>query len=314
MPSVAPESPAALRLQSLVGRGRALELEGLPFPTQQIQASYEAAVVAGDGEGADRLLRRSELLLETVARDWAWIRELLRRTDELRELARRVGIDVDHLDSRVGNARTQLKSAPLSAGSLQKAAASSSAALAVLNDLLPKYCVQEGRKLGARLKEAQRRGEDVTEATAKFRAFLGAVQVVHVTEAAEGLIQLRHAIARIPKAPTIAVIPAANEEEEILNEARNLARRLHRIRGQARDAQSAARLMTQVRAVLSDGRRYGTPEEEIEALWSEVDRLTQERRAAEPEPAAAEPVAVDDPVAELLEPPPVRPRASPRAR
>ncbi|MCI4329044.1 MAG: hypothetical protein L3J86_05615, partial [Thermoplasmata archaeon] len=90
--------------------------------------------------------------------------------------------------------------------------------------------------------------------------------------------------ARIPRAPTAAgypaPAPAGSEEEEILLEARKLARRLHRIKGKAHDAQSAARLMTQVRAALSEERRYGTPEEEIEALWNEVDRLTKERNPA----------------------------------
>src|ERR1700686_2976861 len=39
--------------------------------------------------------------------------------------------------------------------------------------------------------------------------------------------------------------------------------------------------MAEVRAALSEDRRYGTPEEEIEALWTEVDRLTKERQLGE---------------------------------
>ena len=84
---------------------------------------------------------------------------------------------------------------------------------------------------------------------------------------------------RIPRAPAVPTI-SPKEEEEILLEARNLARRLQRIKTSARDAQSAARLMTQVRAALSEDRRFGTPEEEIEALWAEVDRLTQQKKRA----------------------------------
>ena len=38
--------------------------------------------------------------------------------------------------------------------------------------------------------------------------------------------------------------------------------------------------MAQVRAAISEDRRYGTPEEEIEQLWAEVDRLTHERNRA----------------------------------
>ncbi|MCI4372866.1 MAG: hypothetical protein L3K02_04395, partial [Thermoplasmata archaeon] len=60
----------------------------------------------------------------------------------------------------------------------------------------------------------------------------------------------------------------------------------------ARDAGSAARLMTQVRAALAEDRRYGTPEEEIESLWLEVDRLTREhRRAGEAPPGGKRPEA-----------------------
>ena len=102
--------------------------------------------------------------------------------------------------------------------------------------------------------------------------------------------------------PMPAISVPSEEEEEILMEARNLARRLHRIKSKARNAQNAARLMTQVRAALSEERRVGTPEEEIEALWDEVDRLAKERTAeatdpgdaavpetGEPEPVESEP-------------------------
>jgi len=93
------------------------------------------------------------------------------------------------------------------------------------------------------------------------------------------LVECRRAIVRIPRAPALPPI-APDEEAEILLEARNLARRLQRIKGRAQNAQSAARLMAQVRAAISEERRTGTPEEEIEQLWQEVDRLTRERKRA----------------------------------
>ena len=46
--------------------------------------------------------------------------------------------------------------------------------------------------------------------------------------------------------------------------------------------------MSQVRAALSEDRRYGTPEEEIEALWLEVDRMTREHRQAADSPVIPE--------------------------
>ncbi|HEV8050727.1 MAG TPA: hypothetical protein VGP88_09075, partial [Thermoplasmata archaeon] len=202
--------------------------------------------------------------------------------------------------ARVGNARARLKSAPLSQGSLEKAAASASASLAVLNDTIPKFCIQEGQALGVQIRVARNRGEDVTEATRAFSKFLRSVQDEHLQTTARQLIEVRRAVARIPRAPTVGAVPppVGNEEEEILLEARKLARRLQRIKGKAHDAQSAARLRDQVRAALSEDRRYGTPEEEIEALWNEVDRLTKERTPTSAPGAAKsrEPTVVATPV------------------
>ncbi|MCI4329298.1 MAG: hypothetical protein L3K01_06855 [Thermoplasmata archaeon] len=272
------------RLRRLVEHGKTLEAEGLPFPTDQIRTAVESSLAEGNREQAEKILVRAETLLASATRDWTWVRGLLQREDELRELALRLGIDLEHLDARVGNARAQLKGAPLSQGSLQKAAASASAGLAVLNDTIPKFCVQEGQKLGVSIRVARNRGEDVSGATQAFARFLKAVQDEQMVETARLLLEVRKTVARIPRAPTAAgypaPAPAGSEEEEILLEARKLARRLHRIKGKAHDAQSAARLMTQVRAALSEERRYGTPEEEIEALWNEVDRLTKERNPA----------------------------------
>lgn len=296
------------RLRRVVEQGSALEAEGLPYPTEEIRTAVETALSEGNRDQALKLLIRAETLYASAARDWSWVRALLERADEFRAVAQRLGLDLEHLDARVGNARERLKSAPLSQGSLEKAAASASAALAVLNDTIPKYCVQEAQKLGVQIRVARNRGEEVGEATKAFSKFLRSVQDDHLLATAEQLIQVRKAVARLPRAPTVGGVPAsgASEEEEILLEARKLARRLHRIKGKAHDAQSAARLMTQVRAALSEERRYGTPEEEIEALWNEVDRLTKERKSGAKPGGAGGPVA--PPAADRLAALPETPR------
>lgn len=282
---IIPRSEIRERLQALVARAGGLDREGLPFPTEQVQQGVERAIAQGDLERAALLLRQSESLLDKAAVDWTWLRELLRRADEMRELAERLGVDVDTLDQRVGHPREQLRTSGLSKGSIERAAASASLALAVLNDTIPKYCMQDARRLGERIRTARDRGEEVDSATRQFRAFLAAFQTEPASVFGGALLELRRRVAQIPPAPTLPSLTREPEEEEILVEARNLARRLQRIRGKARDAQSAARLMAQVRAALSEDRRFGTPEEEIEALWNEVDRLTRERseRAAPPE-------------------------------
>ena len=282
------------RLDALAARAHALESEGLPFPIDQIRETFDAALREGSTTRALAIVKRGEALLTRVGPDWTWVRELLKRADELRTIAQTVGVDVAHLDTRVGNPRRRLMSEPLSAGSLEKAAASASLALAVLNDAIPKFCLQEAQQLGGSIRRARNRGEEVLEATQAFSRLLQAVQDHHIPTAAQRLIELRRAVVRIPRAPAVPLV-TPSEEEEILLEARNLARRLQRIKGKAQNAQSAARLMAQVRAAISEERRYGTPEEEIEVLWAEVDRLTREkRRASEGPPVAPEALAEPD--------------------
>lgn len=301
-----PHEELRRRLEAVAQQGQRLQQEGLPFPTDQIEDAFEEAVRSGAGDTAALVVKRAEALLARVSRDWGWVRELLRRVDELRAISQELGVDLAHLDARVGNPRARLLADPLSAGSLEKAAASASLALAVLNDAVPKFCLQEAQALGTSIRRARDRGEDTKEAAVAFSRLLQAVQDENLPTAAQRLVETRRIVARIPRAPTVARI-SAKEEEEILLEARNLARRLQRIKTNARDAHSAARLMTQVRAALSEDRRYGTPEEEIEELWREVDRLTQEkRRAAVPPPEAeteAEPSAEPALAAATPEPP-----------
>jgi hypothetical protein len=298
------------RLEHLSAQGHALELEGLPFPTLQIRESFEQAVAEGAPAQAALVVKGGESLLVKVSQDWTWVRELLRRADELRAIASTLGVDLQHLDARVGNPRTRLQTDPLSSGSMEKAAASASLALAVLNDAIPKFCVQEAQNLGESIRRARNRGEDVRDAARIFTLLLTAIQDQNLATSAQRLVETRRSVSRIPRAPAL---PTTNphEEEEILLEARNLARRLQRIKGKARDAQSAARLMAQVRAALSEERRYGTPEEEIEALWLEVDRITRERKfaadAETPGPERAPREVVE--VVEVEEPSPLDPMA-----
>ena len=288
MPQTVPPSEAELRsrLERISAQAHTLELEGLPFPTEQIRESFEQAIQAGTVEKAALVIKGAESLLAKVLQDWTWVRELLRRADELRAIAATLGVDLQHLDARVGNPRVRLQTDPLSSGSMEKAAASASLALAVLNDTIPKFCVQEAQNLGESIRRARDRGEEVREAAASFTQLLQSIQDQNLALSAQRLVETRRAVSRIPRAPALPAL-SPHEEEEILLEARNLARRVQRIKGKARDAHSAARLMAQVRAALSDERRYGTPEEEIEALWLEVDRITRERRLAA---EAAEPL------------------------
>lgn len=295
------------RLEAVLQQGQLLESEGLPFPTAQIRAAYDEAVRAGQDGQASAVVKRGEALLARVRPDWTWVRELLRRADELRTIAETIGVDVAHLDHRVGNPKKRLMNEQLSMGSLEKAAASASLALAVLNDAIPKFVLQEAQQLGVSMRRARDRGEDVSEVARVFSRLLQALQDQNLTMSAQRLVECRRAVVRIPRAPALPTVSAKEEEEEILLEARNLARRLQRIKGKAQNAQSAARLMAQVRAAISEERRYGTPEEEIEALWAEVDRLTRERKRAAEGPPLAMPAVPE----ELRSPSPEVPEGEP---
>ncbi|MCI4372867.1 MAG: hypothetical protein L3K02_04400, partial [Thermoplasmata archaeon] len=218
------------RMEALVARARPLEADGLPFPTAQIQLAFDQALATGVPYAAEQVVKRGDLLLTRVGEDWTWVKELLRRADELRAIAGTIGVDLGILDARVGNPRKRLLVDTLSSGSLQKAAASASLALAVLNDAVPKFCVQEAQQLGGAIRKARDRGEEVTEAAKSFSRLLQAAQDQNLPTLAQRLVETRKAVARIPRAPALPRI-SENEEEEILLEARNLARRLQRIKG-----------------------------------------------------------------------------------
>lgn len=280
--------PLAARLAAWVQRSQTLQEEGLPMPVEQVRGVVEHLRARGEAVRAEQALARAERLLDRASDDWKLLRELLRRIEELKDLAAKGGLDLSELDARLGNPREQLKGSRLSEGVIERAMATASKSLAVLNDVLPKYFVVEAQKLGRTIKSAQGRGEDIGEASERFTRFMGALRAGQLRGAATAFLELRRAVTQIPRAPTVP-LPPQDEEEEILREARNLARRLNRMKSRARNAQSAARLVTQVKAALAEDRRFSTPEEEIEELWNEVERVTKERVEAQADPAAAKP-------------------------
>jgi hypothetical protein len=281
-------SALAARVSGVVRQGELLEAEGIPYDAASFVAQVKGQVGKRDLAGAITTVRRAEALLDKTLRDWSWLKELLARVDEMRDLASRTGVDLEVVDQRIGNAREQLRSLPLAEGALEKAAASASLALVVLNDTLPKFYTQEAQQLAKSVHEAHERGEDVRESGARLAQLLQALREGQLPDIGQRFLDLRRAVTRIPRAPAVPPHLIQREEEEILLEARNLARRLNRMKYRARDAQGAARLMNQVRAALSEDRRYGSPEEELEELWGEVDRLARERSDA----LATPPVAV----------------------
>jgi hypothetical protein len=279
----------AARVTGVVRRGESLAAEGIPYDTASFVSEVRSQLAKHDLAGAITTVRRAEALLDKTDHDWTWLKALLTRVDELRSLAARSGVDLEVVDQRIGNAREQLRTLPLAEGSLEKAAASASLALVVLNDTLPKFYTQESQQLAKSIHDANERGEDVRESGVRLAQLLQALREGRLADIGQRFIDLRRAVTRIPRAPAVPPKMLQREEEEILLEARNLARRLNRMKYRARDAQGAARLMNQVRAALSEDRRYGSPEEELEELWGEVDRLARERTESLATPEVAGP-------------------------
>jgi hypothetical protein len=295
-------SALTARVSGIVRQGEALAAEGIPYDSASFVADVRNQIARHDLAAAITTVRRAEALLDKTLRDWTWLKELLSRVDELRDLAARSGVDLEVVDQRIGNARQQLRTLPLAEGSLEKAAASASLALVVLNDTLPKFYTQESQQLAKSIHEARERGEDVRESGVRLAQLLQSLREGRLADIGTRFIELRRAVTRIPRAPAVPPKMLQREEEEILLEARNLARRLNRMKYRARDAQGAARLMNQVRAALAEDRRYGSPEEELEELWGEVDRLARERTDALATPPTAEEVEVADAPATPTEP------------
>jgi HAMP domain-containing protein len=285
-PARAFDDPLAGRLQAWTDRAQALAAEGLPMPVAPVRELVEQLRARGDAEAAEQALVRAERLLERAAHDWSLLQGLIRRLEELKELSGQVGFDLGEFDRRIGDPRGLLRGARLSEGLIEQATGVASRGVAELNESLPRYLLGQGQSMGRVIQGAKSRGEDVTEATERMGHFVRSLRSGQLRGTATAYLELRRAVGQIPRAPSVGM-PRGDEEEEILREARNLARRVNRMKTRARDAAGAARLMGQVRAALSEERRFASPEEEIEELWNEVDRLTRERmEAGSPAPAA----------------------------
>jgi hypothetical protein len=278
------ELPPRARLERYVERARGLEQEGLSLPHESLVASIDADLRAGRRAEALAALTSAESRLEAWSSAWAPVRELLARDDRLRAAALDLGLDPPSIGGGRGSPRELLQGGPVSEALLahvQSAAASSTRA--VTHQIL-QHGVSESRKLATRIRAASQRGEDVSETTEAFRRLVRTIGARAALDVGERLAELRHAAARIPSAPA-SYLPMTEEEQEVLGETRQFGRRINRIKHSALDAQSAARMVSHVHAALSEDRRLGSPQEEVEELWGEVARLTTDRdRSGEPAP------------------------------
>ncbi len=271
---------------SFLARARLLEEQGVPFPLAGIRAAFMKALLGEDRTKALTVLERAERLYHSTYTQWVPVRDLLSRGEVLRSTAEELGIELAASTVDLGNPRAFVHAGPLSSELFLRAQEMAKANIAELRRAIVRNCKEEAAKLGGTIQLAQRRGENVKAATAAFKDLLQTLKGEPSPVLVQRIAACRKLVGEIPSAPVVA-FPGIEDADEILLEARILARRIHRIKRNAHDAQSAARLMSHVRAALSEDRRSASPQDEIEELWGEVTRLSKERRGSEPAGATA---------------------------
>jgi hypothetical protein len=276
------EDPLTARLSALAMQANALVQQGMPFPFAQVQTLVTQLRDRGDVVRAEQTLERAERLLEQSLSHWKLLREQLRVLDELRALAASAGMDQGELDRRAADPRELLRTGRLSEGLLETASGQAAKSMVTITELLRRFLVPQTLGYARFIQSAENRGEEVGEAKARLERLRKSLHAGQLRGSVAAFLELREAIRQIPREPTVGL--PSGEEEEILREAQSLARRISRIKSRAHNASQAARLMSEVRAALSEDRRTATPEEEIDELWDEVDRLSRERLEAELSP------------------------------
>lgn len=261
-------------LSSLLDRGAPLERQGFPLGSLGLRTRFEEEARTGSAASAEEVVAQAQERLELGESRWPELKRLLEELDRTREVAGTAGMDLARLDTKSGNPREELLLRGLSSASLDACAVSARLALATLREALPRFCVDQARALGAWARRARDGGENVSDAIEAVGRVASALQDGDLEAAANAVADARSAMARSASPASRPSTPAA-DQEEILREAHFLARRLPGTEGGS-DLWGPPR----GGASLAGVEVLASPEEEIAALWAEVDRLARERDVA----------------------------------
>ncbi len=271
-----PYAEARQRLNTVLARGAPLERQGFPLGSLALRNQFEEEVRSGSSAGAEGVVTRASERVDLAERRWGEVERLLDDVEALRDLATTAGMDLARVDARAGNPRELLLSRGPSEASLDAVARSAGVALATLREALPRYCVAQARALGTWARDARGRGEDVDEAVAAVGRVVRALHDLDLRTAVAAIAEARRIVVRTVRSSPAPSLPIS-EEEAILREAHNLARRLPVAEPGAVADEPASRggpgHFLSATVML-------TPEEEVAALWAEVDRLAHERELA----------------------------------
>lgn len=306
----APLAEARQRLNRVLARASPLEREGFPFGSLALRHAFEEEVRAASLEGAERIVQRAGELLELADRAWEPLRRLLADFDDLRDLAELSGMDLRQVDGLTGNPRAPLLGGTVSAEALRTAARHARLGLATLREALPSYLVEQARELGRWARDARGRGTEVGDVVREVERVVRALHDLDLRSAASAVGNARHAVART-EGPARVPSLAGPEEEAILREAHHLARRLAHFELGGRPGGLGSFPAEGAPGTSDDRDGLLSPEDEIEALWDEVDRLVRDRELAATGPllAVAGPALSVAPTVDLpgLPEPPVPP-------
>ncbi len=271
-----PYADARQRLNATLARGAPFEREGFPLGSLALRNLFEEEVRGGSLAGAGAVVDRSAALVDLAERRWAQIERLLGDVDALRDLAGTAGMDLVRIDAKAGNPRELLLNRPPSEASLDAVARAAGTALATLREALPRYCVGQARALGQWARDARARGEDVDEAVEAVGRVVRSLHDLDLVSAVAAIAEARRLVVRSARPANPPTVPVT-EEEAILREAHNLARRLSLAEPTAGADELTGRGAP---ANFLAASVPLTPEEEVEALWAEVERLAHERELA----------------------------------
>jgi hypothetical protein len=124
------------RLGVLLSWVNDLDGEGLSAPLRSVRGAIEAARRTDDPSRAVQLVDRTSRLLKRTEQRWAKVRELQKREDELRRMARKVGIDTTLYDRRVATERGSIRQRPLSEALFRSAEASLATSIVALEQAI----------------------------------------------------------------------------------------------------------------------------------------------------------------------------------
>jgi hypothetical protein len=103
-----------VRAQILRSWVETLEGEGLSVPLDPIRGAIETAKRTADSKRAQKLVERTSRLLSQTQRRWGTVRDLLKKSEQVRANAHQAGIDTVAFDQQIAGVQASIRTGRLS--------------------------------------------------------------------------------------------------------------------------------------------------------------------------------------------------------